>query len=151
MTDSEHLCRWCFSELPEDAESLCPDCADKEALLKEGLTAAPQEFGRDDFDRFLWKLAVYAIKVMEHPEGGTRWTLEHMRDSLMLAVLQALPMDHVSVSFKWPADRKPGDPPKDVTYTIKKPIPKILLFKTVERLGIWTLTEKDEPDNFTGV
>jgi hypothetical protein len=37
-----------------------------------------------------------------------------------------------------------------VTYTIKKPIPRTLLFKTVERLGIWSLTEKDEPDNFAG-
>jgi hypothetical protein len=149
VTD-ERICRWCFSELPEDSESLCPSCAEKETLLKEGLATGPEEFGKEDFDRFLWKLAAYAIKVMEHPEGGTPWTIGHMRDSLMLAVLQALPMDHVSMSFKFSPDRKPGDPPKDVAYTIKKPIPRILLFKTVERLGIWSLTEKDEPDNFAG-
>jgi hypothetical protein len=150
MTD-ERICRWCFLPLAQEAESLCQDCTEKEAMLKEGLTVAPDPLARDDFERFLWKLAVYAIKTMEHPEGGTRWTLEHLRDSLTLALLQALPMDYISMTSKFPGDPKTGDPPKNVVYTVKKSIPKMLLFKTIERLGIWNPIEKDgDPENFAG-
>lgn len=150
MTD-ERICRWCFTPLTKEAESLCLDCREKEAMLKEGLTTAPALMVREDFERFLWKLAVYAIKAMEHPEGGARWTLEHMRDSITLAILKSLPMDYISMTEKFSKSWRPGDPPKDVVYTIKKPIPKALLFKTIEKLGIWNPIEKDgEPDSFLG-
>lgn len=147
MTD-DRICRWCFSPLIKEAESLCLDCTAKEAMLKEGLTTAPEHLDRPEFDRFLWKLAVYAIKTMEHPEGGTRWTIGHLRDSLTLAVVDALPLDYVSVVKKF---LKEGEPAKEVTFTLKKSIPKMLLFRTIEKLGIWNPIEKDgEPDNFAG-
>jgi len=150
MTD-DRICRWCFLPLSEGLESLCPDCSEKEAMLKEGLTTAPDALDRAEFDRFLWKLAVYAMKTMEHPEGGTRWTLEHLRTSLMLPLLEELHLDYVSVVKKWSPEPKPGDPPREVTFTLKKPIPKMLIFKILEKLGIWNPIEKDgEPDSFTG-
>lgn len=145
----EHICRWCFLPLSEE-ESLCQDCTEKEAMLKEGLTTAPELLERADFDRFLWKLAVYAIKTMEHPEGGTRWTLEHLRNSLMVAVVEALPLDYVSVTKKWLKEAKPGEPAKEVVFTLKKAVPKVLLYKTIERLGIWTPTQKEDGDDFAG-
>lgn len=150
MTD-DRICRWCFSPLIKEAESLCLDCTAKEAMLKEGLTTAPEHLDRPEFDRFLWKLAVYAIKTMEHPEGGTRWSLRHLRDSLTIAVIESLPLDYVSVTKEWTKERKPGEPAKEVVFTLKKPIPKMLLFKTIEKLGIWNPIEKDEePDSFAG-
>lgn len=151
MTD-DRPCRWCPFQLSQDAESLCPDCASKEAMLKEGLTTVPERLTREDFDRFLWKLAVYATKGMERQGERLRWTLEHMRNSLALPIVEALPLNYVSVikDAKWAKSWKPGMPAKEVVFTIKTAIPKALLFKTLERLKIWQPIKKDEPDDFTG-
>jgi hypothetical protein len=129
----------------KEAESLCLDCTHKESMLKEGLTTAPDFLKREDFERFLWKLSVYAMKAMDPKQ---RWTLEHVRNSLALPIVEALPLKYMSVIKDEP--REPGEPAREVVYTIKAPIPKTLLYKTVERLGIWNPIKKEEPDDFTG-
>lgn len=144
MTD-DRICRWCHSKLEGEAESLCQACVAKEEMLKEGLTTAPDLIRQEDFERFLWKLAVYAIKTMEHPEGGTRWPLEHIRNSLLIPILRALPRHYISLmGVPMDDERRVTGAPK---YTIKTSIPKKLLFRTVEKLGIWDKVESD--DDFT--
>lgn len=143
---AKRVCTWCPTPLPADAQLLCGACAEKEAMLKEGLTNVPDRLTREDFERFLWKLAVYAIKGMR-----PRWTLEHVRNSLALPIVEGLPMNYIS--FIKGVVREKGEPAEEPVYTVKAPIPKMVLFKTVERLGIWKPVDKDkeEPDNFTGV
>lgn len=144
----ERFCRWCCAPLVKDAESLCLDCASKEAMLKEGLTTAPDRLRQDDFDRFLWKLAVYAIKTMDHPVTGPRWTIDHVRNSLALPIVKALPLNYISVMNT--KKKRHDQAAEEVVFTVKAPIPKTLLYKTVEKLGIWQPIDKEEPDNFTG-
>jgi len=148
MTDHKRICSWCFLPLPGGADFLCLDCQEKEAMLKEGLTTAPELLKREDFERFLWKLAVYAIQAMDSKTSRKRWTIEHIRNSLALPIVNALPMNYISVMEMKP--HEPGEPAREVIYTMKAPIPKTVLFKTLERLKIWRPIEKDEPDDFTG-
>lgn len=146
MSD-ERTCHWCLVDLPAGAEMLCENCTAKEAMLKEGLTTAPELISSEDLDRFFWKLAVYAIKGMKLHKGRPLWTLDHVRNSLSIPIIKALPLNYISLM------ESPEDEEKLVTFTVKTKIPRALLFKTVEKLKIWKPVDKDkeEPDNFTGV
>lgn len=143
----ERICLWCPAKLSTGSQSLCPACSDKEAMLKEGLTRAPALFTQEELDRFFWKLAVYAIKGMKAHKGRPLWSLDHVRNSLAIPILEALPLNYISI-MKYPEDAE-----RLVSFTVKTRIPRDLLFKTVEKLKIWEPIDKDkeEPDNFTGV
>lgn len=142
-------CLWCPAILSSESESLCHKCSEKEAMLKEGLTTAPEMLSQDDLDRFFWKLSVYAIKGMKLHKGRPLWTLDHVRNSLSIPIVKALPLNYISL-MEFP-DNDP-DQDKLVSFTVKTKIPRSLLFKTVEKLKIWQPIDKDkeEPDNFTG-
>lgn len=146
MTGARH-CLWCPTILPIESEALCQKCAEKEAMLKEGLTTVPEKLSKEDLDRFFWKLSVYAIKGMKLHKGRPLWTLDHVRNSLSIPILEALPLNYISLM------KIPEDDEHLVVFTVKAKIPKTLLFKTVEKLKIWEPIDKDkeDPDNFTGV
>ena len=143
----KRTCLWCYAILSKESESLCPSCREKEAMLKEGLTRGPALFTQEELERFFWKLAVYAIKGMKLHNGRPLWTLDHVRNSLSIPILEALPLNYISLM------KIPEDDEHLVVFTVKAKIPKTLLFKTVEKLKIWEPIDKDkeEPDNFTGV
>jgi len=143
----ERICLWCPAVLSPESESLCPKCSEREAMLKEGLTTAPELISQQDLDRFFWKLSVYAIKGMKLHQGRPLWTLDHVRNSLAIPVIKALPLNYISLL------EFPDDPERLISFTVKTRIPRALLFKTVEKLNIWKPVDKDkeEPDNFTGV
>jgi len=151
MNDSkDRPCRWCREDLPLDAESLCAECQEKEAMLKEGLTRTPDPVDGDALERFFWKLAVYAMKGMEPKmDAGEirRFTIGHVRNSLVYPIVTALPLFYISLTDE--PKENPDELLKDVVYTIKAPIPRGVLFKVVEKLDIWHPVD-DELDNYTG-
>lgn len=147
MTE-DRLCRWCRNPLIKEAESLCLECVLKEAMLKEGLTQTPDLVDGESLERFFWKLAVYAMKGMEPKmDAGEidRFTIGHVRNSLVYPIVTALPLFYISMIDE--PKSNPNELLKDVIYTIKASIPREVLFKVVEKLDIW---HPVDDDNYTG-
>lgn len=145
-TSQEPRCRWCWINPSPGADALCEDCRKKEALLEEGLTECPDALQKEDFERFLWKIAVYSRRALG-PKAHRRWTLSHLKQSLELAIIEALPPYYVSMVTKRRGDAAGAV----VTYTLKAAIPKEVLYRTAEKLGIWNPVDEDkDKDRFSG-
>lgn len=136
------VCDRCKSIPPESGKAFCNLCSLEDAFLKEDVTACPPLLGLEDFARFMHKLAVHAhTSRMDKAKGVS---LTQMEESLTDAVLKALPLYYVS-TLEYDENRRRSTGWRG-SYTFKAALPKAVLYKTVEKLKLWT--PKEDEDGF---
>jgi hypothetical protein len=137
-------CDRCHESHPEPGKKFCRVCAKEDRLLEEAVTKCPAFLTADDFEVFMRKLAVHAHAG--RAPNAKRVTLWHMRDSLTEAIIKALPMHYVSV-----LEYDSGKRARTTTlgsYTFKALLPQDVLYRTVEKLGIWRPIDPGESPEY---
>ncbi len=127
-------------ERPAVAEGLCAECKDYAQLLKEDVTECPAFLTQHDFQAFMHRLSVHAHH--QRPPQAAHIPLIQMEMNLTEAVLQALPRYYVSMLEYTSEERQKAGGCKG-GYTFKARLPQEILYKTVEKLGLWKPQDPD--------
>lgn len=139
------FCPKCRRRSSAQGGTLCPRCLDDRELLNEDVTTCPPFLDGEDFERFMRKLAVHAH--VRRPSAARAVTLDQMEMSLTDAVVDALPLYYISTLEYTRAKQKSTG--SKGSYTLKAKIPQNVLYRTVEKLGLWTKQEPEPEDGFT--
>ena len=136
--NSKLICSACKNFAAQQGR-LCVRCHEDGELKKENVTSCPELLGVDDFDRFMRKLAIHAHA--RRAADAEAITLDQMELGLRDAVLQALPLYYISIyEYSPERQRQTG---VGASFTLKTRIPQSVLYRTVEKLELWT--PKDPP------
>ncbi len=138
------FCPKCNRRTVRQGGTLCARCFEDRTLLREDVTACPPFLEAKDFDRFMRKLAVHAHAP--RPPAAKKVTLDQMELSLTEAVVDALPLFYISTMAY--SDAKQKTTGVKGSYTIKAKIPQDVLYRTIEKLGLWTRQEPEDQDGF---
>lgn len=117
--------------------SPCIRCRKDAALLQEEVTKCPLFLDRADFERFMRKVSLHAYAG--RPPQAAHITFEKMEARLLQEVIEALPLHYVSVL---------QDGSRWYRYTFKAKLPQDVLYRVVEKLGIWTVQDPDDDGEF---
>lgn len=140
MKSTQRTCVRCEVNVARPKKLLCGSCMADNKLLKESLVECPEFLEGDEMKQFIRKLAAHACA--SRTEDGNTITRTHMEGSLMDVILRALPLHYVSTVKVDPGEAQ--HPDTNVLHTIKAPIPREVLYRVIEKLGIWTTPESEE-------
>ena len=104
----------------------------------------PLLLSQEDFEQFAHKLAVHAYN--ERPKTAKQVTLPHMELHLKEAILEALPRFYVSMLKYNKAQQQTAK--ATGSYTFKAKLPQEVLYKTIEKLGLWSPYDPDTGNEF---
>jgi hypothetical protein len=106
-----------------------------EALAKENLSDIPEDVTVQDFERFALRIAVQLLQRPELKGLLPAWATapEILALRIKEVLVQQLPPKYLRI------ERNLGPLPPDYTYQFTSPLPRRLLLKAAENLGMVTL------------
>jgi hypothetical protein len=128
------FCTTCRERSPLAGLGICAPCVEYDRLLSESLAACPETLSYDEFARFMRKLSIHAHAT--RPPKALHVSSAQMEEALTVVILEALPLRYVSVlKSSLEEVRETG---MLLRYTFKTRLPREELYRTVEKLGLWS-------------